>query len=197
LGRRQRLGLLRRECLQLRAAQRCDLLACERGDLLGHERGYLGRGEHLWDRVGGCFPIVQALRVDAIADSGQTYGGRAFRDCHVAFLRDLLSVETHCGPYSAAVYFAKFLRNSPLTHFLSAVTWPTFHLPVARATTTTVDWGISTPPALFALPQGPARLAARLHATRQVAETSGQPARTFRLRTGARIGASTGSGAPR
>jgi beta-lactamase superfamily II metal-dependent hydrolase len=38
----------------------------------------------LWDHVGGCFPIVQALRVDAVGDSGQTYGGRAFRDCMTA-----------------------------------------------------------------------------------------------------------------
>jgi competence protein ComEC len=36
------------------------------------------------DHVGGCFPIVQALRVDAVGDSGQTYGGRAFRDCMTA-----------------------------------------------------------------------------------------------------------------
>ena len=36
------------------------------------------------DHVGGCFPIVNALRVDAIADSGQAYGGRAFRDCLAA-----------------------------------------------------------------------------------------------------------------
>jgi competence protein ComEC len=32
------------------------------------------------DHVGGLAPIVRALRVDAIADSGQTYGGRAFND---------------------------------------------------------------------------------------------------------------------
>ena len=32
------------------------------------------------DHVGGFAPIVRALRVDAIADSGQTYGGRAFND---------------------------------------------------------------------------------------------------------------------
>jgi len=38
----------------------------------------------LWDHVGGCFPIVQALRVDAVGDSGQIYGGRAFRDCMTA-----------------------------------------------------------------------------------------------------------------
>jgi competence protein ComEC len=36
------------------------------------------------DHVGGCAPIVEALRVDAIADSGQEYGGRAFRDCLTA-----------------------------------------------------------------------------------------------------------------
>jgi competence protein ComEC len=36
------------------------------------------------DHVGGCFPIVQALHVDAIGDSGQHYGGRAFRDCLAA-----------------------------------------------------------------------------------------------------------------
>jgi competence protein ComEC len=33
------------------------------------------------DHVGGCRPIVEALRVNAIGDSGQNYGGRAFRDC--------------------------------------------------------------------------------------------------------------------
>jgi competence protein ComEC len=32
------------------------------------------------DHVGGTAPIVRVLRVDAIADSGQRYGGRAFRD---------------------------------------------------------------------------------------------------------------------
>ena len=32
------------------------------------------------DHVGGIAPIVRALRVDAIADSGQQYGGRAFND---------------------------------------------------------------------------------------------------------------------
>ncbi|HWT07106.1 MAG TPA: hypothetical protein VN224_15180, partial [Xanthomonadales bacterium] len=32
------------------------------------------------DHVGGFAPIVRALRVDAIADSGQTYAGRAFND---------------------------------------------------------------------------------------------------------------------
>jgi competence protein ComEC len=32
------------------------------------------------DHVGGFAPIVRALRVDAIADSGQRYGGRAFND---------------------------------------------------------------------------------------------------------------------
>jgi len=36
------------------------------------------------DHVGGCFPIVNALRVDAIGDSGQEYGGRAFSDCLAA-----------------------------------------------------------------------------------------------------------------
>ncbi len=33
------------------------------------------------DHVGGCFPIVQAIRVDAVLDSGQQYSGRAFVDC--------------------------------------------------------------------------------------------------------------------
>lgn len=33
------------------------------------------------DHVGGCAPVVRALRVEAIADSGQSYGGRAFLDC--------------------------------------------------------------------------------------------------------------------
>jgi competence protein ComEC len=36
------------------------------------------------DHVGGCAPIVRALRVDAIADSGQRYSGRAYVDCLAA-----------------------------------------------------------------------------------------------------------------
>ena len=36
------------------------------------------------DHVGGCAPIVRALQVDAIADSGQSYGGRAYVDCLAA-----------------------------------------------------------------------------------------------------------------
>jgi competence protein ComEC len=36
------------------------------------------------DHVGGCLPIVNALHVGAIGDSGQEYGGRAFRDCLAA-----------------------------------------------------------------------------------------------------------------
>jgi competence protein ComEC len=68
------------------------------------------------DHVGGIAPIVRALRVDAIADSGQTYGGRAFNDglreaalhhvpVHIARCRDrwatddgvTLSVLSPCG----------------------------------------------------------------------------------------------------
>ena len=33
------------------------------------------------DHVGGCAPIIEALPVDLLFDSGQTYGGRAYRDC--------------------------------------------------------------------------------------------------------------------
>jgi competence protein ComEC len=33
------------------------------------------------DHVGGCAPILRAMPVDAIADSGQRYGGTAFKDC--------------------------------------------------------------------------------------------------------------------
>jgi competence protein ComEC len=36
------------------------------------------------DHAGGCAPIVRALRVAAIADSGQHYGGRAYVDCQAA-----------------------------------------------------------------------------------------------------------------
>jgi competence protein ComEC len=39
------------------------------------------------DHVGGCLPIVEALRVGVIGDSGQSYGGRAFRDCTAAARR--------------------------------------------------------------------------------------------------------------
>jgi competence protein ComEC len=33
------------------------------------------------DHVGGCSPILRTLRVGVILDSGQEYGGRAYRDC--------------------------------------------------------------------------------------------------------------------
>ena len=63
-GERVVLGYLLRQGIR-----RVDLL------LMTHPHG---------DHVGGCFPIVNALRVDAIGDSGQDYGGRAFRDCLAA-----------------------------------------------------------------------------------------------------------------
>lgn len=33
------------------------------------------------DHVGGCAPVLRRLRVDEIADSGQSYGGHAYHDC--------------------------------------------------------------------------------------------------------------------
>jgi competence protein ComEC len=33
------------------------------------------------DHAGGCSPVLRKLRVDEIADSGQTYGGHAYHDC--------------------------------------------------------------------------------------------------------------------
>lgn len=33
------------------------------------------------DHIGGCLPILQALHVDGVLDSGQHYSGRAFADC--------------------------------------------------------------------------------------------------------------------
>jgi competence protein ComEC len=64
IGERIVLGFLRREGIR-----RVDLL------VETHPHG---------DHVGGCLSIVQQLRVDAIGDSGQQYGGRAYRDCLVA-----------------------------------------------------------------------------------------------------------------
>jgi competence protein ComEC len=50
------------------------------------------------DHVGGFPVIVRALRVDAIADSGQRYGGRAFNDgLHQAELRHIRVRIVHCG----------------------------------------------------------------------------------------------------
>jgi hypothetical protein len=49
----------------------------------------------LWDRVGGCFPIVQALHVDAIGDSGQTRSG----------CPDVLKVGHHGSAYSSTPEF--------------------------------------------------------------------------------------------
>lgn len=61
VGERIVLGYLRREGIR-----HIDLLVTT------HPHG---------DHVGGCLSIVQQLRVDAIGDSGQEYGGRAYRDC--------------------------------------------------------------------------------------------------------------------
>lgn len=50
------------------------------------------------DHVGGFAPIVRSLRVDAIADSGQTYGGRAFNDgLHEAAMRHVPITVARCG----------------------------------------------------------------------------------------------------
>jgi competence protein ComEC len=50
------------------------------------------------DHVGGFAPIVRALRVDAIADSGQQYGGRAFNDgMGEAALRHVPIQVARCG----------------------------------------------------------------------------------------------------
>jgi len=50
------------------------------------------------DHVGGFAPIVRALRVDAIADSGQQYGGRAFSDgMREAALHHVPVHVTRCG----------------------------------------------------------------------------------------------------
>ena len=61
VGERIVLGYLQRT-----GVRRVDLL------MITHPHG---------DHVGGCAPIVRALRVDAIADSGQRYSGRAYVDC--------------------------------------------------------------------------------------------------------------------
>ncbi len=50
------------------------------------------------DHVGGFAPVVRALRVDAIADSGQRYGGRAFNDgLREAALRQVPIRVARCG----------------------------------------------------------------------------------------------------
>jgi competence protein ComEC len=50
------------------------------------------------DHVGGFAPIVRALRVEAIADSGQQYGGRAFNDgLHEAALHHVPVHVARCG----------------------------------------------------------------------------------------------------
>ena len=52
------------------------------------------------DHVGGFAPIVRALRVDAIADSGQTYGGRAFNDgLREAALQHVAIHVARCGDH--------------------------------------------------------------------------------------------------
>ena len=50
------------------------------------------------DHVGGFAPVLRALRVDAIADSGQQYGGRAFNDgLHEATMRHVPIHVARCG----------------------------------------------------------------------------------------------------
>jgi competence protein ComEC len=50
------------------------------------------------DHVGGFAPVVRALHVDAIADSGQTYGGRAFNDgVREAALHHVPMTVARCG----------------------------------------------------------------------------------------------------
>ena len=50
------------------------------------------------DHVGGCAPILRAMPVDAIADSGQRYGGTAFTDCmHEAAAHRVLVRIARCG----------------------------------------------------------------------------------------------------
>jgi competence protein ComEC len=50
------------------------------------------------DHVGGLAPIVRNLHVLAVADSGQTYGGRAFNDgMHEAALRHIPVRTARCG----------------------------------------------------------------------------------------------------
>jgi competence protein ComEC len=43
-------------------------------------RRYVSKRD-LWDHVAGCAPVLHAIRVAEIADSGQTYGGHAYHDC--------------------------------------------------------------------------------------------------------------------
>jgi competence protein ComEC len=50
------------------------------------------------DHVGGCAPVLRAMPVDAIADSGQRYGGTAFTDCmHEAAARRVPVRLARCG----------------------------------------------------------------------------------------------------
>ena len=44
------------------------------------------------DHVGGCSPIIEAMPVTLIFDSGQSYGGRAYRDCIVAAHAHAISI---------------------------------------------------------------------------------------------------------
>jgi competence protein ComEC len=50
------------------------------------------------DHVGGCSPIIDAISVRMLFDSGQSYDGRAFRDCmHEAATRGVLVVRPQRG----------------------------------------------------------------------------------------------------
>jgi competence protein ComEC len=50
------------------------------------------------DHVGGCFPLLRTIGADWIADSGQSYSGRAFAHCMTfARARGIPIHEPHCG----------------------------------------------------------------------------------------------------
>jgi competence protein ComEC len=66
------------------------------------------------DHVGGLAPILRALHVDAIADSGQTYGGRAFNDgLHEAAARGVPVRVVRCGDRWASGDGVTFTVLSP------------------------------------------------------------------------------------
>ena len=65
------------------------------------------------DHVGGCSPVLRKIRVAEIADSGQAYGGHAYRDC-----LDTSHARRACKPFIRALEREWRTDDGVTLHFL-------------------------------------------------------------------------------
>jgi competence protein ComEC len=73
----------------------------------------------LWDHVGGCRPVLDKIRVDEIADSGQTYGGHPYHDClDTAHADHVPIVHPHAGDSWHTDDGVNLMFIGPSLHFI-------------------------------------------------------------------------------